>query len=270
MSLGTGNQKHCDITEIQVAVRYLRMLEDAGVKVTFFISGKSFDEEWDDLKPLCESPAVELGGHTWDCFEHELWHRVWNKLIHSYNGPKWYQRRDTRKTIDIIRQKTGKTIRVWRNHMYMHGRYTEEVLSECGIKVCSDGVVKASNGPTRDPTGIYLFPLNIIPDHEHLYHAERTPEWVAWWQKRYNWSDDFGPQSYYVGEWTGLVLDQLRAHEKDGVISNMIIHPITLYLCDEFKSFQKILEFLASHETVHMSDVYKMKIAEDNPGESRA
>ena len=34
MSLGTGNQAHCDRTEIQVARRYLDMLAEAGVKVT--------------------------------------------------------------------------------------------------------------------------------------------------------------------------------------------------------------------------------------------
>ncbi len=34
----------------------------------------------------------------------------------------------------------------------------------------------------------------------HLIHAERTPEWIDWWVKRYRWSDDFGPQSYYVDE----------------------------------------------------------------------
>ena len=50
-SLGTENQRHCDITEIQVARRYTDMLSEAGVKVTYFVSGRAFDEEWDASEP---------------------------------------------------------------------------------------------------------------------------------------------------------------------------------------------------------------------------
>ncbi|MDX8412421.1 MAG: polysaccharide deacetylase family protein [Mariprofundaceae bacterium] len=254
-SLGTGNQEHCDISEIQVAQRYVNMLEEADVKATFFVSGKCFAEEWQDMKPICEHELVELGGHTWDCFEPELWHRVCNKLLGSYNGPAWYQRRDMIRTADIIKQKTGVDIRLWRNHMYMHGPNTERLLAEQGFDLCSDGVRRDASGPEWHPDGILDFPINVIPDHEHLYHAERTPEWVETWVKRYNWSDDYGPASYYVEEWTDIVLDCLLKNEERGAVSNMIIHPITLYLCDEFKSFQRILDFLASHETVHMGKV---------------
>lgn len=253
MSLGTGNQAHCDVTEIQVAQRYLRMLEEAGVHVTFFVSGKAFAEECDHLKPIYDSPLVEIGGHNYSCFTPSIWHRFWNKAIGSYNGPAWSQRRDVLMTANIIRKKTGRQIRCWRNHMYMHGPYTERVLAECGIPICSDGVVRSSIGPTRHDAGTWNFPLNVMPDHEHLFHAERTPEWVDAWVRRYNWSDDYGSRSYYVDEWTDLVLEELQQHENHGVVSNMLIHPITLYLCDRFKSFQRILEFLATHETVTMS-----------------
>ena len=235
------------------------MVEDAGVKVTYFISGKSFAEEWDDLQAICANDNVELGGHTYYCFEPSLWHRVWNKLINSYNGPRWYQKWDVQKTINIIQEKTGKRIELWRNHMYMHGKFTESVLKECGIKICSDGVKKDSNGLILHATGLYNFHLNIIPDHEHLIHAERTPEWIEAWQKRYNWSDDFGPESYNVEDWTEMVLKQLKYNEENGIISNLIIHPITLYLCDKLKSFKKILAFLAEHETVFMSQLLDMK-----------
>lgn len=254
-ALGTGNQAHCDITEIQVADRYTRMLEEAGVKTTFFVSGRCFSDEWQDLKPVCDSPNVELGGHNWRCFTPSLWHRGWNKLINNYNGPAWYQRWDARKTIDIIRAKTGRRIICWRNHMYMHGPNTEKVLAGCGIRICSDGVVRASNGPVRHPSGLWNLPLNIIPDHEHLYHAERTPEWVAAWVKRYKWSDDYGPDSYHVEEWTDLVLAGLKRREDESILSNMIIHPITLYLADGLKSFERIVDYLSSRQTVFMSEI---------------
>lgn len=256
MSLGTGNQQHSDKTEIKIAADYLKLLESAGVKVTYFITGRSFLEEWEDLQPICSSSNVELGGHNFNAFKPDFGHRVWKKLTGNYNGPYFIQKHDAQRTIEIIKEKTGKRIEVWRNHMYMHGQNTERVLAECGIKICSDGVNKASNGLIQHQAGIYNFHLNIIPDHEHLIHAERTPEWISWWQKRYNWSDDFGPDSYYIDEWTDKVLQGLQENEEKGIISNMIIHPITLYLCDKLKSFrERILPYLAEHETVFMSEL---------------
>lgn len=258
MSLKTGNQQHSDLPEIEVAQRYLKLLEAAGVKATFFITGRSFAEEWGALEPICKSPAVEIGGHNYTAFKPELGHRIWNKLTGNYNGPYLYQKYDIERTIKIIELKTGKRIELWRNHMYMHGANTEKALAACGIKICSDGVKKDNAGLIPHKTGIYNFPINIIPDHEHLIHAERTPGWIAWWQKRYNWKDDFGAQSYYIDEWTDIVLSGLEENEKRGIVSNMIIHPITLYLCDELHSFQnRILPYLAEHKTIFMSEMLK-------------
>ncbi len=254
-SLRTGNQKASDISEMVAARRYLRMLEEAQIKVTFFVSGQSFYDDRQDLLPICESPWVEIGGHNMYCFKPALPHRIWKKLIGSYNGPFKVQLRDVIMTRSVIHTWTGKFIQCWRNHMYMHGPFTEEVLSCMQIRVCSDGVEAASMGPVRHPTGLWLFPLNVMPDHEHLYHAERTPAWVKWWQERYQWSDDFGPESYWAEDWTDRVLDNLEHNERRGAISCMIIHPITLYLADGFRSFQRIRDYLAKRHTVFMSEV---------------
>jgi len=260
-SLGTGNQRACPLTEIQVARRYLALLEEARVKVTFFVSGRSFLEEWADLARVCEHPLVEIGGHNFDCFKPAAPHRIWKKIGGCYNGPGWLQRRDSSRTLDIIEERTGRRPILWRNHMYMHGPGTERVLASCGIRLCSDGVRAAAMGPEWHPAGLYNFPLNVIPDHEHIYHAERTPAWVERWVRRYQWSDDFGPGSYPVEQWADIVLDNLVRNEERGAVSNMLIHPITLYLADGFKSFARILDFLARHQTVHMSDVEAARLA---------
>ena len=254
-SLQTGNQKACDITELQVAQRFLKLLEEFDVKATFYISGKCFTEEWVDTRPLCEHELVDFGGHNYSCLEPELWHRLWNKLINSYNGPRWYQRWDVNKTRSVIQEKTGRDISLWRNHMYMHGPYTEEVLGEAGILICSDGVKADGNGLEPHPSGIFNFPINVMPDHEHLYHAERTVEWVKWWQDRYNWSDDFGPESYFIDQWTDIVLNQLESHRKEGIISHLIIHPITMYLCDEFQNLRRILSHIRQHDSGFVMDL---------------
>ena len=265
-SLRTGNQQHCNMPEVRIATRYLRMLEEARVNVTFFISGRTFVEEWDDLRPICESEWVEIGGHNWNCFQPPLLHRISKKILGSYNGPDWYQRRDAERTIEIARQRSGRVIRAWRNHMYMHGPGTESALSSCGIRFCSDGVRAASRGPEWHPAGLYNFPINVIPDHEHLYHAERTPEWVTKWQSRYGFADDFGPQSYYIDEWTEIVLECLRKNEARGAVSNLIIHPITMYLCDGFRNFRRILDFIAARQSICMSTLWDGRIPQESHG----
>jgi peptidoglycan/xylan/chitin deacetylase (PgdA/CDA1 family) len=270
MSLKSGNQAHClkkyGLTEIEVAKKYLDLLEDANVKVTFFITGRAFKHEWEMLKPIAEHPLVEIGGHTWNCYLSPwceltgirifpaLWARTWNKLAKSYNGPLWYHRCDTKKTIDTIKEKTGKEIIAWRHHMYMHGQHSERVMKECGIKLLSDEVKKDISGPFQED-GLWQFPLNIIPDHEHIYHAERTREWVQSWQKRYNWSDDFGSESYDVKEWADLAIEGLKSNEQRKATSSMIIHPITMYLCDEFEQFKRVLKVIKEQKTVHAAEL---------------
>ncbi|PHQ64665.1 MAG: hypothetical protein COB99_08460 [Sulfurimonas sp.] len=132
---------------------------------------------------------------------------------------------------------------------------TGGVLSSLGIDICSDGVVKNNFYLQEDANGIYNLPINIIPDHEHIIHAERTPEWIEKWQKRYNWSDDFGPDSYYIDEWAELVLKQLKENEAKKKLSVMIIHPITMYLADNFKAVKKILDYIGTRQSVFMSDL---------------
>lgn len=254
-SMRTANQCACAISEIQVAQLYLQLLQEANVKVTFFVTGKVFKDEWTDIQPICENSLVSVQGHTYSGFQPEIMHRLWKKISGDYNGPLWYQRWDIQRTISIIEQKTGKKVTCWRNHMYMHGPHTDRILAQCGIKLCSDGVDAKSMGPTLISDGLLRFPINVIPDHEHLFHAERTPEWVNTWVKRYHWSDDFGSASYRIEEWTDIVLDNLRANEARGAISNMIIHPITMYLCDEFRSFRKILDFIASRRSMHLDEL---------------
>ena len=255
MSLKTGNQRHSDKTEMSLAIEFVKMMEERDIKGSFFITGRSFEEEWDEVKPIVESKNIEVGGHNYEAFKPEIIHRIWNKLTNNYNGPYAYQYYDTKKTIDTIYYKTGKRINIWRNHMYMHGPNTEKILSSLGIDVCSDGVKKENFLPIEDVAGVYNMPINIIPDHEHIIHAERTPKWIEEWKNRYNWSDDFGSDSYKIEEWAKMVIDQLKENEEEDKLSVLIIHPITMYLSDKFKSVKNILDYIATRESVFMGDL---------------
>jgi len=254
-SLKTGNQEHANQTETSIAQRFTEMLSANAIKSTCFITGKAFEEEWETIKPICANPNVEIGGHTYNCFMPELWHRGCKKIIGSYNGPKWQQNWDIQKTKRIIQHKTNIEITSWRNHMYMHGPNTEELLIKNGINVCCDGVSKRSTGFKPHSSGLLNFPLNIIPDHEHLYHAERSPEWVKNWIKRYNWSDDYGSQSYYFNEWFEIFKTEVTKRESLGIVSHILIHPITIYLCQGVSGLSKIIKFLAQFESCFVREL---------------
>ena len=256
MSLNTGNQQFTNRSEVSIAAQFIEMLKQRKIRSTSFITGRCFEEEWDELKVICEDPFVEIGGHTYNCFVPELWHRAWNKLTGSYNGPRWHQNWDIQKTKNIILKRCGRSINSWRNHMYMHGPYTEELLAKNDIKICCDGVKRNSTSFENHASGVVNYPLNIIPDHEHLYHAERTPEWVENWVKRYNWSDDYGSKSYYIDEWLEIMLAEIQNRESHGINSHILIHPITLYLCNGFDALEKIIDCISQYKCVQVSELY--------------
>ena len=249
-SLGTENQKYSDRSELECAYDFFKMCEERKIKSTFFFSGLAFKEDWNEkFEEICSSDLVEIGGHNWDCFSNTLIHRLFNKVIGSYNGTISMQKRDCERTKEMCLLRTGREIETWRNHMYMHGPNTNQALGESGIIVCSDGVDRHSQGFSYDGS-IYSLPINTIPDHEHLYHAERTEEWVENWIKRYNWQDDFRSQSYYIKEWTEIYLKNLSRMQVDKRLPVSIIHPITMYLADKYKSIETILDVIQKSKTV--------------------
>ena len=257
--LKTGNQKHSDLTEVETALIMHKIFKEFKIKGTYFISGKAFEDHWSELQKICGDSNFDIGGHNYYCFKPELFHRITNKLFDSYNGPKSYQTWETKKTQRIIKEKTQKDCIFWRNHMYMHGKYTDEILPELGIKICSDGVQKNSNGLSLISNDYFHLPINVIPDHEHLIHAERTEEWMKEWVKRYNWSDDFGSESYPIEIWRDILISQVHENEKRGILSNIIIHPITMYLCDNFESLRFILDALKGYQFINFSDIYSIQ-----------
>ncbi|NRB41401.1 MAG: polysaccharide deacetylase family protein [Pseudomonadales bacterium] len=263
MSLKTGNQLHSDRSEASIAAHFAKLLEQRQLNASYFVSGKCFEEEWLALKPICHQDNIEIGGHTYNCFEPALWHRGCNKLIGSYNGPRWQQNWDIAKTKSVIQKKTGRSISSWRNHMYMHGPYTEALLMKNGISVCCDGVKRHGSLFEKHATGLINFPINIIPDHEHLYHAERTPEWVESWIKRYNWSDDYGSQSYYFSQWLEILKTEVLWREANGLVSHLLIHPITLYLCQGFEALEMIADFLSQFDTIQVSKLVQQALGPD-------
>ena len=72
--LKTGNQSHCDISEIETATLMSELLFKRNIKATYFISGQSFADEWGELSKFVNHDDIAIGGHNYNCFKPDIIH----------------------------------------------------------------------------------------------------------------------------------------------------------------------------------------------------
>ncbi len=237
-------------TEVKIAGRYVELLDKYGVKATLYVCGKCFTEEWDDLKRVVSSEMVEIGGHQYRARQPRPWFDWYGAMTGNWNGPRWYQSWDIRKTVEVCERKTGYRIVSWRNHSYMRDKHTPELLTRYGIRLISDQIRSSQLLPEVVDRGLVSHPLNVIPDHDHLYHAHRTREFVIAANARGYGADEFGATSYTIEQWGDLVLEQVAKIERQGGVATILAHPLCMFLSDRFATFTRLLKDLAGRQCV--------------------
>lgn len=253
MSLKTNDQNYLQGTEGESALSYVDIAEKYGFKTTFFCSGQLCVEEPHIIEALASRHSVEIGGHNFSCFQPMLFHRISKKLLGAFHGPAFHQRREIRRTREILTKHSNQSIVSWRNHAYLSDKNTVRLLSEEGIRFYSD---ERSNTRLRPYRDVYLthVPINVMPDHEHLYHAHRTPETVPAWVEKNNFCDCWGSQSYFADEWAELVIAQAKKIVEQGGVANLLIHPACMEALDNFETLRFILDELASYTNGWMQE----------------
>ena len=250
MSLRTKDQDFLTATEAELAKEYLKIAQKREIKVTLFLTGKLVEEETDNVAELLKTGNVELGGHNYNAFQPRLIYGISNKLLGLRNGPRFYQRREIKKTIQIFEGKIGVRTVSWRDHAYRHDRNTFHLLSDAGIKYVSDVVNKEQLRPKK-VGGLIAVPINVMPDHEHIYHSFRTPLYV----NSSDFKDNFTSESYCVDEWARIIQNQVENIEAKNGITTILAHPSCMYICGGFAVFRKLCEFLSQYETTFMKDI---------------
>jgi len=245
MSLGTRDQAHLDGTEVRAAVEYARLAAEYDVPVTLFCTGKTAAEEPDGIRTLREMDHVEVAGHNYWAFDtpvHAAWRAVGKATggaVGSWNGPKPFQRWEIARTVDAFAD-LGVDVVSWRDHAYRRDAHTPACLADAGIRYLSDEV---SERPTLGTeSGVTTVPINTPPDHEHVYHAYRTPEFVAALDRSFPFGDD----SRDPADWADWVLDRVRSVREDGGVATVLAHPACMQLADGFDAFESMLEVLAT------------------------
>jgi Polysaccharide deacetylase len=239
-SLNTNDQRRSDLDEVAASERYLEIADHYGLSVTLFVTGRTAIEHSEGLARLSGAPNLEIAGHTFNAYKLPFWKRPLRRLSRSAHGFRSWQQAEIEATRRALVDVAGHPITSWRNHAYLSDRHTPELLRAAGIRVWSDQVDPTAMGPQFGAEGLVELPINVMPDHEHLYHAHRTVSWVSRWQRRYHFSDGFGSESYAPQEWADQVAQQaLRISNARGV-ATILAHPLCQYVADGLRAFDSL------------------------------
>lgn len=248
MSLETRDQEYMDRTEVEAALEYADIAGEYGVPVTLFVTGKTAKEEPERVRTLAAMDHVEIGGHNYWAFSTPV-HKLSRGLTGSWNGPRRFQSWEIRRTLETF-DNLGIDVSAWRDHAYRHDGNTATLLADHDITHFSDAV--GPDEPLRRTDDLTIVPVNTPPDHEHVYHAFRTPEFVA----DDEFSGPFGDESYPVDEWLDWVLDEVEDRVASGTPATVLAHPACMVLADDLNAFEQLCRRLAeTDEQVHLTDV---------------
>lgn len=241
-------QTYYDGTEFEAAKSYINIAKSYDIDVTLFLTGKVAKDNEEGVMKFSRDQHIEIGGHTWNAFR-PLWlHRkLFDRIVGSVYGPKWYQKRDIRRTINTLQRSTGGPIKSWRTHSYQSNDHTYEILSNTSIEYISDLKAPDMTEPIEyQEYNLEECPINIIPDHEHLLHGSRTKQTIEQLQEN-GWSDAFGSMSYSITEWGEKVKSQIDRIEQTDGTATLLIHPGCMKAADNFDTFKSICSHIASN-----------------------
>lgn len=246
MSMETRDQAYMNRTEVEAAIEYAEIAASYDIPVTLFVTGRAAIEEPDRVEQLVTMPNVEIGGHNYWAFDTPI-HTTWRALgkltggrIGSWNGPRRFQRYEIGRTLTALTE-CGATVTAWRDHAYRHDRHTTALLADAGITHFSDAV--GPNQQLREENGLTIVPVNTPPDHEHIYHAFRTPEFVA----ASEFEGPFGSDSHDIDDWLEWICDSIENVRTAGQPATVLAHPACMDLADELAAFRQLCSHIDDH-----------------------
>ena len=238
----SSDRRHALESESALAVEYARIAERHGLKITLFFTGRALRDDVADARPLLSMQSVEIGGHGWDAFTPRWLYRPLGRLSGSPHGYRTWQRRSIARTCAAVEGFAAKPARSWRNHAYTHDASTPALLADAGLVAWSDEVDLARRSPYVHETGLVVLPINTLPDHENLYHGDRTPEALG------------DTPSLYPEEWRARVLEAVEATIADGGVATVLAHPLCMKVVDGWETFEALCTALAGRPSMFATE----------------
>jgi hypothetical protein len=238
----SADRRHAVESESELAVACAQIAERHGLKFTLFFTGRAIRADAADAFPLRSMDTVEIGGHGWDAFFPRWLYRPLARVSGSPHGFRSWQRRSIARTCAAIESFAGTPARSWRNHAYAHDPHTPGLLAEAGIEVWSDQVDEGLTYPYLHQSGLVVLPLNTLPDHENLYHGDRTPDTLR------------DAAALTPAEWRAQVVEGVeRIHAENGV-ATIMAHPLCMKVVDDLETFVALCGDLARYPSLFASE----------------
>ncbi|MHA2216760.1 MAG: polysaccharide deacetylase family protein [Candidatus Hodarchaeales archaeon] len=294
MSFDDPDHDYADITEVEAAVKYVKIAKKHGIKVTLFLTGKCFIEEPDKVREVLKFDNVEIGGHTWNAFQFRPWHYISRLMLGSFYGPRFYQHWDIEKTVNVIEDTSGKKCRSWRGHAFQGDSITEELLVKHEIKVFSNEVDTEARIRVLD-NGLISLPINTLPDHEHIYHGHKTKKFVERdlfirengpfsifslspprlkkeWKRAFfelikkipRLNRGFSREFFSPQEWFDIIQEDIQNRLERQGFKTILAHPLCMEIIDGMKSFNELCGFLSDVDSFFVSELSESNIKKFN------
>lgn len=260
------------VSEVDISRDYVQRCERYGVKCTLYVTGRTLAQQWGAFGPIAASAICEVAGHTYDALPQPPAARL--KALRrgdvacshaASHGSYELQAEDVRRTCEIAVQRLGHPIVSWRSHGFVRDVNTDPILKAHGIRFISDELNWDKLYPERLSNGLLSHPVNVIMDHDHLYHAHRTPAYVAVQRENWSFSDEPTSESYSVESWGDMVLEQVARIDGAGGVATILAHPICMYTADGFKTFERLLREFASLRSIHAREIEEFIHPQEQP-----
>lgn len=268
-SLNTREAKYIEPhSEIELAAGYLEIAAKYGLKVTLFVTGKTLQEEWEGVESLLGYEDMELGAHTYNAFKPLALHRASKLLQGSFWLSKSQQQRDVSRTVGVFNERVGR-VTAWRTHSYEYDADTVAILEAAGFTVWSDVMDAGRHYPYMVGSTILSLPINVREDHSGLYHGYMTPEYclresksmstrIKSWVRGGGADAAMPPRQLLAPDlWLDGFKQDVTAASASGV-AVMNLHPVCMYLLDEFATFEKICQFLSAYKSMCASESWQL------------
>lgn len=239
--------------EIDLAVRYMEVAARHGLRITLFITGRTFLEDEAGVRRLLRFDNLEIGGHTFDAFKPRWLHGAFKVARKSYWRSRRHQEGDVERTVRTVEERCGLRLQSWRNHCYDWDRNTPGILAAHGIQTWSDELTDAPGPIRRGPEGLTILPVNVIPDHDRLIHGYRTREHLARESGLRRLKVVLGGSaplpSHEGAEWFAMLARDVEEKLTAVGFATLNLHPVCMGLLDDFRTFERICALCSGRDS---------------------
>jgi hypothetical protein len=243
-----------DGTESLAAVEYSNIVREFGLRATLFYSGLTFVESQSHVEIVANNPAIEIGGHTYNCYQPKLIYKLWGRLTGDGNGPYIVQKYDIKKTVQAAFN-LGINLKSWRNHSYRFDRYTDQLLFDNGFTHVSNDVNPKSKiycSPSVLNGKLIRVGVNVWPDHEHLVHGNVTVNSIY---KRNLVRSGFQNVVFEPDQWVDAVISMTEQHLNAGRNAIILVHPGCMKTLGNWELFRQLCGRLAHLNSSNLKDI---------------